>query len=158
MTWPTFWHLLKIQKIFTIIDNFYNFLTNLAILTIIDSFWQLRQFLTILTIEKTVLKTCDIWDTDYNSDNWEPEFMTIIVLPDNQLWHWAAFAILAMFNEVVLSLSRGLLLLKWPSFFWKKMQPPRFLGICFGFVSYLSWVLTSPTLPSSALSLGACKI
>ena len=19
---------------------------------------------------------CDIWDTDYNSDNWEPEFMT----------------------------------------------------------------------------------
>ena len=23
--------------------------------------------------------TCDIWDTDYNSDNWEPEFMTIFV-------------------------------------------------------------------------------
>ena len=23
--------------------------------------------------------TCYIWDTDYNSDNWEPEFMTIFV-------------------------------------------------------------------------------
>ena len=31
------------------------------------------------TITKTILETCDIWDTDYNSDNWEPEFMTIIV-------------------------------------------------------------------------------
>ena len=27
--------------------------------------------------EKTVLETCDIWDTDYSSVNWEPEFMTI---------------------------------------------------------------------------------
>ena len=26
-----------------------------------------------------MLKTCDIWDTDYNSDNWKPEFMTIFV-------------------------------------------------------------------------------
>ena len=33
----------------------------------------------ILTIEKIILETCDIWDTDYNSDNWEPEFMTISV-------------------------------------------------------------------------------
>ena len=32
-----------------------------------------------LTIEKTILETCDIWDTNYNSDNWEPEFMTIFV-------------------------------------------------------------------------------
>ena len=24
--------------------------------------------------------TYDIWDTDYNSDNWEPEFMTIFVI------------------------------------------------------------------------------
>ena len=23
--------------------------------------------------------TCDIWGTDYNSDNWEPGFMTIFV-------------------------------------------------------------------------------
>ena len=33
----------------------------------------------ILTIEKTVLEICDIWDTDFNSDNWEPEFMKIFV-------------------------------------------------------------------------------
>ena len=26
---------------------------------------------------KTILETCDIWDTDYNSDNWESESMTI---------------------------------------------------------------------------------
>ena len=32
---------------------------------------------TILTIEKTILETCDIWDTGYKSDNWEPEFVTI---------------------------------------------------------------------------------
>ena len=32
------------------------------------------------TIAKTILETCDIWDTDYNSDSWEPEFMTIIVI------------------------------------------------------------------------------
>ena len=25
-------------------------------------------------------RTCDIWDTDYNSDNWEREFMTIFVI------------------------------------------------------------------------------
>ena len=23
--------------------------------------------------------TCDIWDTDYNSDNWEPELLTTFV-------------------------------------------------------------------------------
>ena len=44
-------------------------------------------FLTILTTETTDTifdnfdnwkdSTGDIWDTDYNSDNWEPEFMTI---------------------------------------------------------------------------------
>ena len=28
---------------------------------------------------RAILETCDIWDTDYNSDNWEPEFMTIFV-------------------------------------------------------------------------------
>ena len=26
-----------------------------------------------------ILETCDLWDIDYNSDNWEPEFMTIFV-------------------------------------------------------------------------------
>ena len=26
-----------------------------------------------------ILETCDLWDTDHNSDNWEPEYMTIFV-------------------------------------------------------------------------------
>ena len=44
--------------------------------------------------------TCDIWDTDYNTNNWEPGFMTIFVT--RQLWvhlrvHSTAFVILAMF-------------------------------------------------------------
>ena len=26
-----------------------------------------------------VVGTCDIWDTDYNTDNWESAFMTIFV-------------------------------------------------------------------------------
>ena len=30
--------------------------------------------------KRAILRTCDIWDTDYNSDNWEPEFMTIFVI------------------------------------------------------------------------------
>ena len=29
---------------------------------------------------KTILQTCDNWDIDYNSYNWEPEFMTIFVI------------------------------------------------------------------------------
>ena len=32
------------------------------------------------TMTKTIPETYDIWDTDYNSDNWEPEFMTIFVV------------------------------------------------------------------------------
>ena len=55
-------------NVFTIFDN-------------IGQFWQprqIRRFLTILRIEKIVLESCDIWDTDYNSENWKPEFMTII--------------------------------------------------------------------------------
>ena len=30
-------------------------------------------------LQRAILVTCDIWDTDYIPDNWEPEFMTIIV-------------------------------------------------------------------------------
>ena len=33
-----------------------------------------------LTWPKKALRCCDIWDTDYNTDNWEPEFMTIFVI------------------------------------------------------------------------------
>ena len=32
-----------------------------------------------LTWPKKALRCCDIWDTDYNTDNWEPEFMTFFV-------------------------------------------------------------------------------
>ena len=32
-----------------------------------------------LTWPKKTLRCCDIWDTDYNTVNWEPEFMTIFV-------------------------------------------------------------------------------
>ena len=71
-----FWQILTILTIFTIVYYFYN----------VNIFYNWRQLTTIqtiafaiLTIEKTILETCDIWDTDYNSDNWEPEFMTIFV-------------------------------------------------------------------------------
>ena len=30
-------------------------------------------------LQRAILETCEIWDTDYNFDNWEPEFMTICV-------------------------------------------------------------------------------
>ena len=30
-------------------------------------------------LQRTILVTCDIWDNNYNSENWEPEFMTIFV-------------------------------------------------------------------------------
>ena len=29
--------------------------------------------------QRATQDTCDIWDTDYNSENWEPESMTIFV-------------------------------------------------------------------------------
>ena len=41
-------------------------------------------FMTIVTIidnsNKDNPETCDIWDTDNNSDDWEPETMTIFVI------------------------------------------------------------------------------
>ena len=78
-----FW---QFSKKFTNFDNFWIFLTIFDNFDNFDNFWQLTTIFTIqtiafaiLTIEKTILETCDIWDTDYNSDNWEPEFMTIFV-------------------------------------------------------------------------------
>ena len=50
--------------------------------------WPLRHLIRMMrgheltnnnTVTKTIPQTCDIWDTNYNSDNWEPEFMTICV-------------------------------------------------------------------------------
>ena len=39
-----------------------------------DNFWMTIFFGTYFQ-----LVTCDIWDTDYNTDNWEPGFITIFV-------------------------------------------------------------------------------
>ena len=71
------------SDIFTFFYNFNIFI----ILTIFDNWRQLTTILTIqkiafaiLTIEKTILEPCDICNTDYNSDNWEPAFMTIFVI------------------------------------------------------------------------------
>ena len=81
-----FWQIWQILTILTIFTIFYNF-NNFNIFYNVDNWRQLTTIFTIqtiafaiLTIEKTILETCDIWDTDYNSDNWEPEFMTIFVI------------------------------------------------------------------------------
>ena len=57
MVWPLR-HLIKVMR--------KHDLTN--ILTIFDNFGH-----------NDTHNTSDIWDTDYNSDNWEPEFMTLFV-------------------------------------------------------------------------------
>ena len=50
--------------------------------------WPLRHLIRMIrgheltnnnTVTKTIPQTCDIRDTNYNSDNWEPEFMTTFV-------------------------------------------------------------------------------
>ena len=45
---------------------------------------KMMTFTTIVTIidnsNKDNPETCDIWDTDNNTDNWEPEIMTIFVI------------------------------------------------------------------------------
>ena len=55
----------------TILDNFDNF----------GQIWKLLTFWTNF-INSTIPVTCDIWDTDYKSDNWKYEIKT------NQEWHW----------------------------------------------------------------------
>ena len=65
MTWLTFWQFLQMWIFLILFPWIFC--------------WQFRQFLTIRTITKTILETCDIWDTDYISDNWKPESMTILV-------------------------------------------------------------------------------
>ena len=71
------------QFLTTIVDNFDKIdnADNFDIFDNFDNFFTIQTIaFTILTIEKTILETCDIWDTDYDSDNWEPEFMTIFVI------------------------------------------------------------------------------
>ena len=46
------------------------------------------QFPTIWTIAKTILKTCGIWGTDYNSDTWEAELKTITSDIGQHLQFW----------------------------------------------------------------------
>ena len=52
-------------------------------------------FMTIVTIidnsNKDNPETCDIWDTDNNSDNWEPEIMTIFVIWQSIVTHFLQF-------------------------------------------------------------------
>ena len=60
--------------------TFFNNVDNFFVFGHFDKFFDISlTIFTILTIEKTILETCDIWDTYYKSDNWEPEFMTIFV-------------------------------------------------------------------------------
>ena len=84
------WQFLTILTIFencwqfltTIVDNFDKIdnADNFDIFDNFDNFFTIQTIaFTILTIEKTILETYDIWDTDYSSDNWKPEFMTIFV-------------------------------------------------------------------------------
>ena len=89
-----FWQFGQFSTILTIFDNVDQFLQfwpfyNFDNVDFFYNFYNWRQLTTIftiqtiafaiLTIEKTILETCDIWDTDYNSENWEPEFMTIFL-------------------------------------------------------------------------------
>ena len=78
-----FWPFLQVFTILTILTFVYNFDNWRQFRQLLLPFWQFLTIQTIafaiLTIEKTILETCDIWDTDYNSDNWELEFMTIFV-------------------------------------------------------------------------------
>ena len=45
--------------------------TNTKTMTKTKTFWE--------HLPRAILETCGIWDTDYNSDNWEPEFITILL-------------------------------------------------------------------------------
>ena len=66
----TFWqcsHLRTILKIFGQFDNF-------------AFFWQFGQFLQFgIILTMIILETCCLWDIDYNSDNWEPKFVTLFM-------------------------------------------------------------------------------
>ena len=64
-TWPKQFNLFLLL---TIMKS----LTVMTIMTIIDN--------SNKDNDKDKTGTCDIWDTDNNSDNWEPESMTIFVI------------------------------------------------------------------------------
>ena len=59
-------------QFWAILEKFYNF----DFLTLFTIFYHLVIF---YHFDNYKDKTFDIWDTDYNSDSWETEFMTIFV-------------------------------------------------------------------------------
>ena len=74
---------------FDIFYNFWIFVYNFWI--IVDNFYNLFNLFNhyescFMTITKTILETCYIWDTDYNSDKGKPEFMTIFVSSEGALY------------------------------------------------------------------------
>ena len=76
----TFFFLLFWNFFGTFLELFWNIFG-----TFLELFWNLFgtslellwNFFGTNTMTKTILETCGICDTDYNSDNWESEFMTI---------------------------------------------------------------------------------
>ena len=50
-----------------------SYIGHLGLNDILRHFWQIS----LSHLQRTILETFDLWDTDYNVDNWEPEFMTI---------------------------------------------------------------------------------
>ena len=65
-----FWEIFGLLSYFW---KIFRFLEDFLIFGGFSDFWKIFRIL-------DNPKTCDIWDTDYNSDNWEPEFMTIFVI------------------------------------------------------------------------------
>ena len=67
----------SLELLWTLFGTFLEFLWNFFgpyLEIFLELLWN---FFGTNAMTKTILETCDIWDTDYNSDNWEPEFMTI---------------------------------------------------------------------------------
>ena len=73
MTWPTFW------QFFTFFDNIWQFWQFLTMFNNFDNFYNFDNINNFENFDIFLDNFSQFWDTDYNSDNWEPEFMTIIV-------------------------------------------------------------------------------
>ena len=66
-----------------------------------DNLNHVWQFLAILTLSMTMtilfLETCDMWDTDTDTDNWIHDNLCDLTIKSDTAW--TAFAILAMFSS-----------------------------------------------------------
>ena len=71
-----FWHCWQFWKYQPFLTH-WPILGNFTIIYYFEIFWHFG--IKTLTSTITILETYDIWDTDYNSYNWEPDFMTIFV-------------------------------------------------------------------------------